>query len=191
MASPNLVLGYHGCDRDTGLKVIEQKSQHLQHSKNDYDWLGHGIYFWENDPKRAYEWASKRPKVKNPFVVGAVIDLGRCLDLVEVEYLELVRSSYRQFAGLVEKAKWEMPQNEKGFDDDEDLVKRNLDCAVINYLHDMRKEADEPAFDTIRSPFQEGRPLYEGAGFMARTHVQICVRNTSVIKGYFHPIDVK
>jgi hypothetical protein len=44
-------------------KVIAGK-ENLLASTNDYDWLGSGIYFWENNEERAMEWAvelSKRP----------------------------------------------------------------------------------------------------------------------------------
>jgi hypothetical protein len=45
------------------------------------------------------------------------------------------------------------------------------------------------SFDTIRSPFWEGQPLYPGGKIMSRTHVQICVRNTICIVEYFRPLD--
>ena len=44
----NLVIGFHGCDRSVVEQVI---------STNDYDWLGSGIYFWENNEERAWQWA--------------------------------------------------------------------------------------------------------------------------------------
>ena len=50
------VLGYHGCDMVTGEKVLAGKA-HLRSSENDYDWLGSGIYFWENSARRALDWA--------------------------------------------------------------------------------------------------------------------------------------
>lgn len=43
---PNLVIGFHGCSQETYDKVIHQ-NQTLKASENTYDWLGHGIYFWE------------------------------------------------------------------------------------------------------------------------------------------------
>jgi hypothetical protein len=39
-----LVLGYHGCDRSIMNDVLTGK-QDLRVSRNDYDWLGNGIYF--------------------------------------------------------------------------------------------------------------------------------------------------
>ena len=49
---PAFVLGFHGCDQKTAERVVST-GRHLQPSRNDYDWLGHGVYFWENDPLRA------------------------------------------------------------------------------------------------------------------------------------------
>jgi len=61
----------------------------LQKSKNKYDWPGHGIYFWDNSPSRALEYASFLAKnlgrskklITKPAVIGAVVNLGSCLDL--------------------------------------------------------------------------------------------------------------
>ena len=49
---PNLVIGFHGCSKSTFDSVIYEHDDLLV-SKNSYDWLGHGIYFWENNYERA------------------------------------------------------------------------------------------------------------------------------------------
>ena len=66
----------------------------LNPSQNSYDWLGHGIYFWEADENRALDWAKKNQKFKNPTVIGAFIQLGNCLNLLNAEHIKLVKSSY-------------------------------------------------------------------------------------------------
>jgi hypothetical protein len=43
---PFEIIGYHSCDREIGLKVLNGETQLLP-SNNDWDWLGGGIYFWE------------------------------------------------------------------------------------------------------------------------------------------------
>jgi hypothetical protein len=43
--SSSFVLGYHGCDKKVGERVLA--GERLKPSENEYDWLGHGIYFWE------------------------------------------------------------------------------------------------------------------------------------------------
>ena len=78
---PNIILGFHGCTKEIGEKVIAGKEE-LIPSHNPYDWLGEGIYFGENDYDRAWEFAKETEK-NEPFVVGAVIYLGHCLDLTQ------------------------------------------------------------------------------------------------------------
>lgn len=195
MYASAFVLGFHGCDETVGEAVLAGK-QHLVPSTNDHDWLGHGIYFWENSPERARQWAeflarhprrSRRPVTK-PFVVGAIIDLGFCLDLTEASSLEAVRTAHQELSDLFEAADIWLPPNEPGHSADENLIKRNLDCAVINYLHQARAGQGEPPYDSVRGAFFEGRPLYAGAGIMEKTHIQICVRNPRQIRGYFRPL---
>lgn len=98
---PNLVLGFHGCDKSVYDNVLHEHND-LAKSYNDYDWLGHGIYFWENNPLRAYEWAEELMKrkgssIKAPAVIGAVIDLGYCLDLSSSESILKLKEQYSLF----------------------------------------------------------------------------------------------
>lgn len=99
-----LILGFHGCDKSIRDQIVSQQGKILKKSENTYDWLGHGIYFWENNHKRALEFANelKRnpPKgksnlIKKPAVLGAVIDLGYCLDLIDSKYLDVLKVSYK------------------------------------------------------------------------------------------------
>ena len=66
MRSPTLVLGYHGCDRAFGESVLAGKAV-LKASKNEWDWLGTGIYFWENSANRALNWAHEVKKHRRVF----------------------------------------------------------------------------------------------------------------------------
>jgi len=89
----SFVLGYHGCDKKVGEKALTGNDE-LIHSDKKFDWLGPGSYFWESDPQRAMEWAEwkrDRGDYKEPFVIGAAIDLGNCLDLTSRDSLELLR----------------------------------------------------------------------------------------------------
>ena len=90
----SLVVGYHGCDDSLVQSVVTGKDD-LKPSQNAWDWLGHGIYFWEDSPARALRWAEAEAQrrgsnIKTPAVLGAVIQLGNCLNLTETEALTLV-----------------------------------------------------------------------------------------------------
>jgi hypothetical protein len=98
-----LVLGFHGCDRSVRDDVVSKKGVLLYLSSNDYDWLGGGVYFWENNYTRALEFANflkdnpphnSKQRIVEPAVIGAVIDLGFCLDLLDSEYLNLLKQGY-------------------------------------------------------------------------------------------------
>lgn len=189
---PSLVLGFHGCEREVGEAVLRGAEPHLLRSTNEHDWLGDGIYFWENDPVRALEWAHEckdRPeltkgKINDPFVVGAVIELGFCLNLLARDCLQELEVAYTLLKAVHQAAGTEMPKNQgpQG-------VLRFLDRAVIGMLHASRKKTPGyPEYDTVRSPFVEGSKLYPGAGFERKNHVQIAVRHSARIRGYFRPL---
>jgi hypothetical protein len=189
---PAFVLAFHGCDRTVARRVVGSR-EHLKASENEYDWLGHGIYFWENNPARAMHWARehatrarRKGKTFEPAVVGAVIDLGKCLDLLNADSIEPLERAYKHLKRLRQKESLSLPSNEN-LAGSTDYLLRKLDCAVINFLH-QTIAPDEP-FDSVRAAFLEGDPIYKGAGFRRKNHIQICVRNPSNIKGYFHPFD--
>lgn len=192
-----LVLGFHGCDQAVADKVISS-GDNLLASTNRYDWLGNGIYFWEQSPERALAYAtelqqnpgkSKNP-IKAPAVIGAVIDLGFCLDLVTMDNLGLLARSYETLQKSYAAAGLDLPRNKprtKSETQSADLLRRELDCLVIEALHDSMQEEKKPAFDSVRGVFWEGEELYPNAGFRAKNHIQLCIRNPNCIKGYFRP----
>jgi hypothetical protein len=187
MTESGIVLGFHGCEQSIGRKIIEGDEELILSEKN-HEWLGHGAYFWENSPLRALQWAKDpRHKIKVPFILGAIIISGNCLDLTVAECLEDIRNAYEALRRIISAANEPLPENLPGFSGDTDRVKRVLDCAVINYVHEARRgRPGYPSYDTVRAPLYEGGDLYPGAGFKARTHVQICVRDPSKsVRGYF------
>lgn len=179
-------LAFHSCDRELGLRIVNGNDE-LRPSNNEWDWLGPGIYFWEQDPARALEYATDAAegKQKNkkapetPFVVGAVVQLGNCLNLVESTALDILSAAYAGLEELTGKMGVPMLAN-RG-------KNRALDCAVIKYIHEANRQAGKQSYDTIRCAFPEGDAAYPGAMISKRLHIQICVCNPDMIKGYFLP----
>ena len=183
---PNLVLGFHGCDKEVFDRVL-CGDELMKKSENSYDWLGHGIYFWEQNYQRALEWANRNKRIKTPAVIGAVIDLGYCLNLTDSFSTDYLVKGYEILKLRCEQSNKPIPRNRpspKGAD----ILLRDLDCAVIQQIHDFNQSTGNPQFDSVRGIFVEGEPPYEGSEFRAKTHVQICVVNPNCIKGFFNPL---
>src|SRR5688572_25735952 len=146
-----IVLGYHGCDPAFAEALLLGRAAiaNWQPSLNPYDWLGHGIYFWEFAPHRAKAWSNKGG------VIGAVIQLGKCLDLTEVRYTVMLRNQYRLLRRILRDEGREMPTNQG--------KRRNLDCLVINELI-AHAEREGISYQTVRCPFLEGKKVYPRSG---------------------------
>ena len=79
-----ILIGYHGCDITTRDGFVSGK-KHPRISKNSYDWLYDGLYFFEGDSDRSLKLATaasmrsnhaltKQP-IATPAVVGVVLDI--------------------------------------------------------------------------------------------------------------------
>lgn len=187
---PNLIIGFHGCDKSIYDKVIKENGK-LKASENDYDWLGHGIYFWESNLQRAYEFAEfqkTQGKVKETAVIGAILDLGYCLDFVNSKYIKMLPLGYNLLKADYQNADVKLPTN-KLIQNGIPLL-RNLDCAVIQRIHQFNEDNSYGSYDSVRGVFFEGDEVYPGSGFQEKNHIQICIRNSNCIKGYFNPLEL-
>ncbi len=180
-----LVVGYHGCTEGFARRLLlgTKPIREWGPSTNDWDWLGHGIYFWEHAPKRALRWARERYRTRRqrPAVLGAYIQLGRCFDLLDEPITALLGETYERLAQAAAAGGGSLPQN-RG----REGKLRELDCMVINAcIAELRGIGSE--YDTVRGAFLEGAPVYPGAGFSRESHIQIAVRNSACILGVFRP----
>lgn len=183
--STSFILGYHGCDKEVAESLLNGKP--FRKSENDYDWLGPGIYFWEANPRRGLDFANEAAKrrnssIRNPTVIGAVIDLGLCLDTTTQAAVERLSIAHDSLQASAKVASVPLPKNS------EDLLLRRLDCAVIQRLHALL-DLEGLTLDTIRGIFVEDDPIYDTSGFHKKTHIQIAVCNPFCIKGVFRVPD--
>lgn len=181
------IVAYHGCDHAVAEQILAG-THHLRPSKNDYDWLGPGVYFWVDSQERAWDWAHaaatrKAGDIKQAAVVGAFIHPSLCLNLTDYGVMSELLDAHSFLVAASAAAEVPLPQNT--LQKDGVFLKRGLDCAVINAVHRLREDQQLPAYDSVYGVFEEGKPLYANAGFKTKTHVQIAVRNSDCIVGYF------
>ncbi len=111
--------------------------------------------------------------------MGAIIELGNCLNLVESQSINILSTGFDSLRDTYKLAKKYLPKNNG--------ANRSLDCAVIKLIHQTNQDKEKQAYQTVRNAFDEGGEAYPGASFTSRHHIQICVTDPSMIKGFFLP----
>jgi hypothetical protein len=198
---PNLIIGFHGCDASVRDSLLRTPNE-IKISQKPFDWLGHGLYFWENNYDRALQWANEkkaRGAITHPAVIGAALYLGYCCDFLDRRYIALLANYFSNMEERYKEMGKELPQNKDlPQDTHKDKIMRHLDCAAIEHMHaeifdqvkmNIQKDGYSKfkLFDTVRGVFTEGGPAFRGAGLFAKSHIQICVRNPNCIQGFFMP----
>jgi hypothetical protein len=198
------VIGYHGTNLSSALRIVN-RIERFRWSRRNFDWLGHGIYFWEYAPRQAMKFAEIRKrqygKKSNPTpedirkanepiaVVASMIRLGFCFDLLEPENVSYIRERFEEYRLSLELAGEDLPENNRKW--------RKLDCAVFEYgYRAINDSSDRPAVDSARGvyvPSGGDRRVWEGSWVSRDAHIQLCVRNPACIQGtwLYQPTELK
>ena len=180
------IIGYHGCTAKIATRILS--GEPFAPSSNDYDWLGHGVYFWEHGPDRALRFIKQKlrreTRREKPAVVGAVLQLGMCFDLLDTKFTDGLAHDYPRFLDSLGFAGCDLPSNRGTAPD---LKLRFLDCAMLNWcLSDLQAVGQK--YQTVRGCFVEGGPAFPGSGIERENHIQVAVRDPACIIGTFRPI---
>lgn len=110
------------------------------------------------------------------------------MNLTDYGSSEILKYGYEILSYELSLVGKEMPVN-KNTRGNKDLLLRELDCAVIERIHQYNRDMGKRGYDSIRGIFIEGNPVYSESGIMEKTHVQLCIINPNCIKGYFKPLE--
>ena len=161
-----VVLAYHGTSSNAADRI---EAEGFKASQNIYDWLGDGIYFFQDAPLRARDWARERYG-REGVVLGAEIHLTDCMDLLDVAWYVVLSDAHDDYLTLLRRSNRSRPIQSEGA--------HPLDRAVINYTVGVLGEAGI-RIACVRAAFREGRQVYRDSALYDRTHIQIAVRDPS------------
>lgn len=170
------MIGYHGTSREAAESILAANNE-FEFSDKPGDWLGKGAYFWQDAPYRAWDWACRDNK--EPTVVESVITIRReeLMDLLdwkqEGSCAELLKKSYKALRNHET-----LPNQGRS----RHVKYRPLDRKVIDYLIDNILAKNGVDIFAVRAGFIEGNKIFIGSALYEKTHVQIAVRNNSIIK---------
>jgi hypothetical protein len=138
------------------------------------------MYFWEYAPKQAWWWTKDLRKNAKPAVIGAMIRLGNCLDLLDPDDVRSLKSIHDDMIDSLRKTGDEIPQNVRD--------KRSLDSAVLNWVYAQSDATDRP-IETSRGvfvPTDRAKRAWRGSWIYEEAHIQICVRKPENILALWH-----
>jgi hypothetical protein len=166
------IYGYHGTSQTKAASIL---TNGFRASDNDYDWLGTGIYFFQDAPLRAKQWATQQHP-ENPAVIRSLIRLENCIDLLDIGWQPLLKNVYNSYVEQYRAINRPLPKQNP----DRSKAHR-LDCAFFNYSIEFIALQGQP-IDSVRAAFMEGDRLFPNSAIFELAHVQIAIRNPALIK---------
>jgi hypothetical protein len=161
-------IGFHGTSAEAAQRIL---STGFEISRNEYDWLGDGVYFFQDVEERALGWA-RDLFGRRAAVVGAEIDLDDCMDLLNTKWHGVIRQAYLDLVRGIDADQGLLPRQTSGA--------HRLDRAVLNRTVGVLQERGITV-RTVRGAFIEGEPLFPGSALWSQAHIQIAVRDPSAL----------
>lgn len=165
--------GYHGTSKINGERCIRDGT--FPASTWKYEYFGYGTYFFEDSIDEARLWAhfERGYQYKDISIIYALIETDRVLDLFDT-------TTYREYMQVVKEliARFDVGEDVNVVDFD-----KPLDCKVINLI------CNQEGYLLVRGPYRltsKLGDLLQDAGYtrIPRVHIQLCVRDCSIIKEY-------
>lgn len=193
---------YHG----TTTKIADQifSDRHFKFSKNEYDWLGSGVYFYQEAPLKALAWAQKfsidsENRGTTPAVIEVEFDLSKVFDLFKPENFEFLRIVDQKYSVSDRQRTQKRPVlrthegnrfrvfHNASLAEAEKPGANFIDCTLINKALQLLREMNQE-YDCVRHFFWEGQELYKGSYFYDHSNIQLCVIGAIGVLDFGDPI---
>lgn len=166
---PTEVVGFHGTNHAALAHLL---AGDIRQSDQHFEWLGTGFYLWQDSPWRARAWAVDRFD-DDAAVVALRVSLDGCLDLLNPRWHQMLNEADDQYVNdCLTRGRLPARNRPSG--------NRARDCAVINWYCERAVQEGLQA-RSVRAIFEEGDPIFEASAIRTLSHVQIAVRDPSVI----------
>ena len=155
------IVGFHGTTKGSAKSILQFKKFII--SKDDEEWLGPGVYFFEDDIKQAYYYCVRAKKINDWSILKSDIYAEVVIDLVDTETREY-------FERILNKIKHRYLKRADG------RPRKLMNSVTLNIMYEANP------YDVVRGIFQ-----VPSTGYLSRTNLmclqkQICVRNLDCIK---------
>jgi hypothetical protein len=174
---PIELVGYHGTNIESARQILQTG---FTPSRNEYDWLGKGVYFWQDAPYRAWNWAGEycQNKGGDPAVIRSLVKIRRdeFMDLLDYsQQPNWANRLSRTHQYLQQQTRSVLPPNKRA------IGYHALDRLVVDTLIENILQPVNIDILAVRACFQEGEEIYPGSAIYNKSHIQVAVRDTSSI----------
>ena len=132
---PIRVTGYHGTTRPRSANILEEG---FTISQKPWEWLGHGVYFWQDAPYRAHAWARDWTRQRGiegePVVVAAELQLESYLDFLDVANTDILRPLAIKFLETLGEGAVALKNK---------YPNHRLDCRFFNFVSEVLESGDD------------------------------------------------
>lgn len=189
------VRGYHGTSLDIAQQIAANRLP-FKPSVNNDDWLGGGIYFFQDGLSRARTWAVNRYRdgAEIPAVLAVDIDLTHCIDLFDSSACFALSRAYQAFeihaanlladpvqAGLcVENGDVFTTACREVDPRKRKPIQNFRDRAMVDWYVDRLLKNGQPV-NSVRGMFLSGKAVFPESHLFNWAHAQIAVVNPVVL----------
>lgn len=159
-----MVKAYHAGNTDNIERFVKGHS-YLDKSYHKNNWLGAGVYFWENDSRRAENWQIDKEKGS---ILECEIDTDNLLNLLE---------DSDETTHFFKQAKSTSSIIGSNIINNRSAQRFEHDCKIFNLLRGNLEED----FSGIRMAFHLGESVSKDGNLYTGQHIQICLWDLSAI----------
>jgi len=158
----NHYTGYHGTTKESSIEIL--KSGHFRDSLDENEWLGQGVYFFEDDIKQAYNFCVKARRYQSWAILRCDIEAAIVFDLTKVDDFQ----EFRRIANLIKERYTMVDKNNKR--------RRLLNSFILNTIYKIYP------YDLVRHIFRIPQYRFIFGTNITAYQIQLCVRNKDCIK---------
>ncbi|MDD5036917.1 MAG: hypothetical protein PHE55_19500 [Methylococcaceae bacterium] len=159
----SLVKAYHAGELEE-IDCLISQGFGIRYSSSQGNWLGEGVYFWENDPVRAEEWQIQRNKGA---ILECEIDTSFLLNLLVKN--EHTAEFYDRAGQIANNLSLRNQKNAQKFD---------LDNQVFKKIQETFSQPDR-GLCGVRMAFYLGQSITPDGNIYENQHIQICLWDLS------------
>jgi hypothetical protein len=160
--------GYHGTTKEKAKYIITSKR--FPYSCDDEEWLGTGIYFFENDYLQAEDWCTKARGYCEWSVIKSRLEAETVIDLIDKETLNRFNESANKI-----KNKYKNRRDGK--------PRKLINAVIIDAMFKVKP------YDIIRAAFHISNYRMADRINILPVQIQLCVKNRNCIKSIEEVID--